>query len=84
MKLINQAICAAAICAVGFAMSQVILVLFGGMAILANLKVRKIDHGLLPLSNLGLCIATFGYASITSVHFSLLRFFIKAIMSLQG
>ena len=74
----------AAICAVGFAMSQVILVLFGGMAILANLKVRKIDHGLLPLSNLGLCIATFGYASITSVHFSLLRFFVKAIMSLQG
>jgi Zn-dependent protease len=59
----------------GFAMDQIILVLFGALAILANLKTRKIDSGLVPLSTLQLCISAFGYMAITGAHMTMLRFF---------
>jgi Zn-dependent protease len=60
----------------GFAFSQIILVLFGALAVLANLKIRKIDTGLVPLSTLQMCIAAFGYMAITAAHMTLLRFFL--------
>jgi Zn-dependent protease len=59
----------------GFAMDQIILVLFGGLAILANIKTRKIDLGLVPLSTLQLCISAFSYMAITGAHMTMLRFF---------
>jgi Zn-dependent protease len=74
----------ALICALGLFMNQIVLIIFGGLAILANLKPRKIDHGLTPLTTLGLSISAFGYVAIVAAHISLLRFFSQAILSLQS
>ena len=67
----------AVVVAVGLYYSQIILVIFGGLAILANLKARTIDAGLAPLSQLQLYITAFGYVAITASHISLLRYFIE-------
>ena len=72
------------ICGLGLLMSQIVLLIFGGLAILANLKPRKIDHGLAPLSTLGLSISAFGYVAIVAAHVSFLRFFSHAILALQS
>lgn len=74
----------AVICILGLLMNQIVLIIFGGLAILANLKPRKIDHGLAPLTTLGLSISAFGYVAIVAAHISLLRFFSEAILSLQS
>jgi Zn-dependent protease len=74
----------AVICGLGLLLSQIILVIFGGLAILANLKARKIDDGLIPLSSLGLSITTFGYMAIAASHISFLRFFGEAILALRS
>ena len=74
----------AVICGAGFLMSQLVMVLFGGLAILANLKTRKIDDGLEPLNSLGIAISAFCYIAIATAHVSLLRFFSQAIMTLHS
>jgi Zn-dependent protease len=63
--------------ALGFYHEQIGLVLFGATAILANIKPRKIDHGLIPLSSLQVCIAAFGYVAIMAAHIKLLQIFIS-------
>jgi Zn-dependent protease len=65
------------IAAFGFYVEQIGLVLFGATAILANIKPRKIDHGLIPLSSLQVCIAAFGYVSIMAAHIKLLQIFLS-------
>ena len=65
----------------GLYFSQIILIIFGGLAILANLKARSIDAGLLPLTKLQLYIAAFGYVAITASHISLLRYFMEHLNS---
>ena len=72
----------AIIVALGFYFGQFILVLFGGMAILANLKSRNIDEGLVPLTTLQLCITAFGYVAISAGHITLLRYFIEKVSHL--
>ena len=63
----------------GWFFGQFALILFGGLAVLANIRARKIDTGLAPLSTLQLCIAIFGYVVITAAHFTLLFRFIEQI-----
>jgi len=65
------------IAATGYAMGQTVLILFGGFAIIANLKPRKIDVGLTPLTSLQVCIAFLGYVSITAAHYTLLMRFLE-------
>ena len=65
------------IAVLGLYCEQIGLVLFGGTAILANVKPRKIDHGLIPLSTLQVCIAAFGYVSIMAAHVKLLQIFLS-------
>jgi Zn-dependent protease len=67
----------------GFAFNQIILVLFGALAVLANLKIRKIDSGLVPLSTLQMCIAAFGYMAITAAHLTLLNFFLDYLTGVK-
>lgn len=74
----------AIIVVVGFATEQIAIVIFGGLAVLANLKVRKIDAGQIPLTRLQICIFAFGYVAIASGHLTLLRFFINQFFGLQG
>ena len=64
------------IAGLGLFYEQIGLVLFGATAILANIKPRKIDAGLTPLTSLQLCISTFGYVSIISAHVTLLNIFL--------
>ncbi|MDE2383980.1 MAG: hypothetical protein KGO53_05115 [Alphaproteobacteria bacterium] len=59
------------IAALGYLLGQFVLVLFGGLAILANLKPRKIDTGLVPLSSLQVSIALFSYIAISAAHYTL-------------
>ncbi len=72
------------ISAAGFILSQVILVIFGGMAILFNFKERKIDAGLSPLSRLHVSIAFFGYVSLVTAYVTMLEFYLHLIDSLPS
>jgi Zn-dependent protease len=63
--------------AFGLYMEQIGLVLFGATAILANIRPRKIDHGLIPLTSLQVCIAAFGYVAIMAAHVKLLQIFLS-------
>jgi Zn-dependent protease len=72
------------IAAAGFILSQIILVIFGGMAILFNFKERKIDAGLSPLSRLHVSIAFFGYVSLVTAYVTMLEFYLHLIDSLPS
>ena len=61
-----------------------LLIIFGGLAILANLKSRKIDAGLAPLSTLQMCITAFGYMAIMAAHVTMLRFFMAQLSLLSS
>ena len=63
----------------GYFTGQLVLIMFGGLAILANLKPRKIDPGLAPLSSLQVCIAFFGYSAIASAHYTMFYGFLGQI-----
>ncbi len=68
----------------GFSMEQVILIIFGGLAILANLKDRTIDAGLKPLSTLQMSIAAFAYVAMAAAYITLLRHFLAYASLLQN
>lgn len=59
--------------AVGFFYGQIVIVLFGGLAILANVKGRSIDAGLRPLSSLQVSISFFGYVTMVTAYITMLR-----------
>jgi Zn-dependent protease len=67
------------IMAFGYAAGQTIIMLFGGFAIVSNLKTRKIDAGLMPLTSLQVCIAILGYVAITAAHYTLLFRFMESV-----
>lgn len=73
----------ACVVAIGFKFDQFILVIFGGMAMLANLKPRKIDVGLKPLSTLQVGISALCYMALTSAHVILLFYFIDQVRHLR-
>lgn len=60
---------------VGLIYSQMILVLFAGMAILYNFKDRKIDPGLSSLSSLQVSISFFGYVSLVTAYITMFMFY---------
>lgn len=60
---------------VGFAMNQILLMIFGGIAILANIKERNIDAGLQPLTSLQITISFFSYVTMVTAYITLLRYF---------
>ncbi len=63
----------------GYFTQQLVLVVFGGFAILGNLKARKIDAGLTPLTSLQVSIFFFGYVAIVATHYTMLYRFIDLI-----
>lgn len=69
----------AIISGIGLIMGQIILVIFGGLAILANIKARTIDAGLRPLSSMEVCISTFAYVAMGSAYITLLRHFLSLL-----
>jgi Zn-dependent protease len=73
-----------AIAATGIVMSQMVLVIFGGLAVLFNFKDRKIDAGLAPLPRLQLSISAFAYISLVAAYVTLLRFYLELLTMLRS
>lgn len=74
----------AVVVAAGFIFSQIILVIFGGIAILANLKPRTIDEGLSRLTSLQVSITVFAFTTITAAHVTFLWFFLDYLGLLKS
>ncbi|MFN0190584.1 MAG: metalloprotease [Aestuariivirga sp.] len=68
-----------AIAIIGWEIEQVLLLIFGCVAIIANLKPRIIDPGLEPLSRLQVSISAFAFMAIVGAYAVLIRFFIENI-----
>ena len=66
-----------AIIAAGFFLQQIILVIFGGIAILANIRERSIDAGLNPLTRLQIVITGFTYVAMATAYITLLKYFLN-------
>jgi hypothetical protein len=64
------------ILATGFYFEQIVLLIFGGISVLANLKPRLIDHGLTPLSIPGVMISALSFAAIVAAYITMLAFFL--------
>lgn len=67
--------CGVMIAVIGYFMGQIIVVVFGVIAIVANLRKRNIDGGLEKLTSLQVAIGIFGYVAMTSAYVTLLTFF---------
>ena len=61
------------IIAAGFYFQQVVLLVFGGISVIANLKPRLIDPGLTPLTSLQVTTAFFSYVVITVTYIVALK-----------
>jgi len=64
------------ILATGFYYEQIILLIFGAISILANIRPRMIDHGLKPLSSLQVTISTLGFTGIVTAYIAMLGYFL--------
>ena len=53
---------------------MMLLLIFGGISIAANLRPRRIDHGLKPLTFLQVTITAFDYMAIVAAYAAILRF----------
>jgi Zn-dependent protease len=69
----------AAIMLIGWQIEQVLLLVFGGVAVAANLKPRTIDPGLEPLTRLQVSISAFAFMAIVGAYAVLIRYFIDNI-----
>jgi Zn-dependent protease len=65
------------IIAAGLYWSFVLLVLFGGIAIVLNLRTRNIDHGLIPLSRLQVTTSLFCYCFLVAAYVKLFTFYFE-------
>lgn len=61
----------------GLVWSQIILVLFGGIAIFLNLRSRIIDGGLAPLSRFQVTVSFFCYCSLVATYVTLFLFYFR-------
>lgn len=59
----------------GIALEQVLLIIFGGLALLMNYKPRTIDLGLEPMSRLHVSMSAFSFMATLAAHTVLLRHF---------
>ena len=67
------------IIAAGWYSQQVLLLIFGGLAVVANLRSRQIDTGLERLSQLQVVISAFGFVSVVAAYAVLIRHFLAQI-----
>jgi Zn-dependent protease len=63
----------------GWLGEMTLLLVFGGISILANLRPRRIDHGLKPLSFLQVAITAFDYMAIVAAYAAILRFLLARL-----
>jgi hypothetical protein len=65
-------------------MSQLLLMIFGGVAILFNIKARVIDAGLEPLTRMQVVITFFSYVCMVGAYITLLKHYFEAVFQLQA
>jgi Zn-dependent protease len=70
--------------AAGVALSQIVLVIFGGVAVLFNIKERTIDAGLAPLTRLQVVISFWGYVCLITAYVTMLRYYFSLVVQLQA
>jgi Zn-dependent protease len=63
------------IVAAGFAVEQVLLIIFGLLALVMNIRPRTIDTGLVPMSSLHVSMSAFSFMSVLGAYAVLLRHF---------
>jgi Zn-dependent protease len=63
-----------------FYFQQILLLIFGGISVLANIKPRIIDHGLKPLSALQVIFSATGFGAIISSHVIVLKVLIGQLI----
>ena len=68
-----------AVAGIGLYAHLALLTIFGGIAILANLRPRMIDSGLAPLSSLQVTISAFGFMSVVAAYAVLLRYLLANV-----
>lgn len=68
----------------GWQAELVLLVIFGAIAIVANIRPRTIDPGLAPLSSLQVAISAFGFMSVAAAYAVLLRYLLGQAAILTG
>ena len=64
----------AVIIVAGFAFKLVLLMIFGGLAVVANIRPRTIDAGLEQLSFLQVTISAFGFVAVVAAYAALLPY----------
>jgi Zn-dependent protease len=65
-------------------LNQVLLMVFGGVAIISNIRNRTIDAGLTRLTTLQVCISFFGYTAMVSAYVTMLRLYMSGAPTIQG
>lgn len=63
----------------GWYFQQILLLIFGALAVTMNIRTRKIDTGLEPLSRLQVVISAFGFMSVVAAYSVLTRFFLASL-----
>jgi Zn-dependent protease len=69
---------------VGFLFQQVLIMLFGGIAVLFNLRDRAIDSGLEPLTRLQVVITFWGYVCMITAYVTMYRYYADLFVKLRG
>jgi Zn-dependent protease len=67
----------AAIVAAGIAMEQVLLLVFGALALVVNIRPRTIDPGIEPLSRLQVVISGFAFMAIVAAYAVQIRYLLE-------
>lgn len=68
-----------AIAVAGWQAELALLIIFGGLAVVANLRPRTIDGGLAPMSSLEVTISAFGFMSVLASYAVLLRYLVDNV-----
>lgn len=66
----------------GFKVGQVLLIMVGLLAVVANFKPRKIDPGLQTMSMLQVCISLFGYVALLFSYITMTVYFADGLPKL--
>ena len=66
-----------AIIVTGFYFEQILLLVFGLLAVLVNIRPRRIDPGIEPLSRLQVVISSFAFVSIVAAYAVQIRFLVE-------
>jgi Zn-dependent protease len=80
---LGMIICGLATAIAGYLLGQLLLMIFGAIAIVFNLRRTTKIFQLPPLNSLHVAVGFFGYVALTSAYLTLLSFFTDQLFELQ-